>query len=103
MFTKDKIALAVNYEKADRAFEKAATADELKNAAEALAGSSNDITDILITDSNGRYTSVNGWATKMLDFKRTQDGYFTSDSYPDTVFKLVKKRNLCCARFLPKN
>lgn len=88
---KDKIALAVNYEKADRAFEKAATADELKNAAEALAGSSNDITDILITDSNGRYTSVNGWAAKMLDFKRTRDGYFTSDDYPDTVFKLVKK------------
>ena len=93
---KEKISLAVEYKKADDAFEKQSSYEELKKDADRLAGASGDICGVLLADNKNKVI----YAAKTSDFaagedfelKRAESGkLLQSKKNPDMIFRFVKK------------
>lgn len=92
---KDKISLALRYEKASESFKKQ-SGEETKQSISGLAASSNDILDILLLNGENSivYSAKNtnlAW-DKTFDLEKADGSRFlTSGKNPNAVFRFVKK------------
>lgn len=93
---RDKISLAIRYEKASEVFEHS-DADRAKQSLDSLAASSADITDVLIlgNDNSVIYSAkgTNLARGDSFELKKSEDGgrFLVSDANPDAVFRFAKK------------
>lgn len=94
---KDKIGLAVAYERTSDLFKKQTDDEEIKKSTDALAATSDDIVDILILDDQNNiiYSAKNSALAQsaVFELNRAESGsrYLVSDKIADAVFRVVKK------------
>ncbi len=93
---RDKISLALQYERASEAFYKQNTQEQQRQSIDRLAAASDDICDILLLDDKNRivYSAKQSEfaADGTLELKKADGGRFLqSDAYPDAAFRFVKK------------
>lgn len=91
---KDKINLAIQYEKTSESFKKSSTAEK-EQSIDKLAASSDDICDILILDNNNNiiYSAKNSpfASGSTFELRKTDGSRFLQSQNADAVFRFVKK------------
>lgn len=94
---RDKINMALQYEKAGEAFERRNNSEKIKQSIEQLAASSDDIVDVLLLDEENNiiYSAKNtnlAWDS-VFELKRSDSGgkFLVSDVNPDVAFRYVNK------------
>lgn len=94
---RDKIKMAVSYERTGDLFKKQTDSEEIKKSVDALAATSDDIADILILDDQNNiiYSAKNSGIAQnaVFELNRTENGskYLVSEKNGDAVFRIVKK------------
>lgn len=93
---RDKISLALQYEKTSDALKKQTSDEVVKQSIDSLAASSDDICDVLLLDENNKvvYSAKNSKFSSgaAFELKRTDGSKFLQNGEnTDTVFRFVKK------------
>lgn len=94
---RDKIGLALQYEKTSEAFEKGSSSENLRQSIDSLADSSGDIVDVLLLDdkNNVTYSAKNtklAWDS-VFELNKSEIGsrFLVSGKNSDAAFRYVKK------------
>ncbi|MDI6618924.1 MAG: zinc ribbon domain-containing protein [Clostridiales bacterium] len=97
---RDKIALAIDYEKMDDAVEKRGIDASIKGRLDKLASDSVDIRDVILLDKENnilyrvRNSGIGRDNKLTLSYSREKGGYLTDPGSPDIYYKVVRFEKL---------